>query len=62
MDKLMAELRMGCQMPLFDLRLAAVDRIEYLTKRLEWIAAYSPDHATRDFASQAQQGEKSVGN
>lgn len=47
------QLLTGCQMPLFDLRIAAHSEIQRLTSRLEWIAAHAADDATREFADQA---------
>jgi hypothetical protein len=60
-DRLMSELLTGCQMPLFDLRIAAHSEIERLTRRLEWISAHASDEATKDFAKMAliESGEAS---
>ena len=51
--QLMSDLLTGCQMPLFDLRIAAHFEISRLVARLEWIAAHSKEEATRDFAALA---------
>lgn len=60
--QLMADLLTGCQMPLFDLRIAAHAEIERLTARLEWIAAHAKDDATKEFARQALSEPMEVGD